>query len=303
MSIFTNKKIAVVVVTYNRLNLLKDCINAIRSQTTAYEKLIVVNNGSTDETPAWLDSQGDLDVIHQKNVGSAGGFYTGVKYACEKEYDYIWLMDDDVMVSATALENLQEGLNITGDFSFGCSKVISKDGVFINAPNIDDKMSAYNYPVWGQFAEHGIIRVKNATFVSVFINAAYLQQAGLPAKDFFIWGDDMDFTYRLSRVAPGYFIGNSIATHFRADPSFPSILTEKDERRISMHYFNVRNNLYISRKYKSKKEMLLDVLHCWKIIFYCLFLQKGLKKAGIYLKGFWAGLFFNPPVIYPNQKL
>ncbi len=295
-------KIAIIVVTYNRLELLKSCIAALQYQSYPNTEIIVVNNGSTDGTYEWLESHISIEKIHQHNSGSAGGFYAGVKFATEKKYSYIWVMDDDVVPESDALEYLLEARNIVGDFAFLCSKVVSKDDVFINAPNIDLRPSQYNYPQWGQFSEEGIIRIKNATFVSLFINTTYLLEAGLPNRSFFIWGDDIDFTSRLSKIAPGYMVGKSKVVHLRADPSFPSILTEKDNRRIALHYYNVRNNLYISRKHKKFTECILDMLRVIKITFACLFVQNGWHKASIYIKGFWAGLFFNPSIIYPNLR-
>src|SRR3990170_1109632 len=99
-------KIAAVIVTYNRIQLLKECINALHIQTRKLEEIIVVNNSSTDGTLEWLNSQKDLTTITQENSGSAGGFHTGIKAAYEKGYDWIWCMDDDAEPELNALEEL-----------------------------------------------------------------------------------------------------------------------------------------------------------------------------------------------------
>ena len=72
--------ITAVVVTFNRKELLKKNIEALRRQKEL-TTILVVNNGSTDGTAEWLDSQSDLLVIHQSNVGGSGGFYTGIDAA------------------------------------------------------------------------------------------------------------------------------------------------------------------------------------------------------------------------------
>ena len=72
--------IIAVVVTYNRRELLKRNIACLRLNTPV-SSIVVVNNGSTDGTGAWLDEQEDLTVIHQENVGGSGGFYRGIQYA------------------------------------------------------------------------------------------------------------------------------------------------------------------------------------------------------------------------------
>ena len=71
------EKAIAVVVTYNRLTLLKECITALRNQTHKPDAILVVNNGSTDDTGKWLLSQNDLLTITQGNTGSGGGFETG----------------------------------------------------------------------------------------------------------------------------------------------------------------------------------------------------------------------------------
>lgn len=296
------KRIAAVIVTYNRLNILEKCIQALRKQSLTYSQLIVINNNSSDGTTEWLEGQPDIYVINKLNDGSAGGFYAGVKYAFEQGFDYIWLMDDDVIVNNKALEELMVAKEIIRDFSFLCSKVISIDGIFMNSPHIDTATSKYNYPVWGQYSEHSITGIKAATFVSLFINAAYISKAGLPQRKFFIWGDDIDFTIRLRKVAPAWMVGKSIVTHLRANPSLPQISTETDEKRIAMHFYNVRNNLYIIRRERGIISFLWNALR-FKIAALSFLLQKkGFLKSGIYIKGICAALFFNPQIEYPFRS-
>jgi rhamnopyranosyl-N-acetylglucosaminyl-diphospho-decaprenol beta-1,3/1,4-galactofuranosyltransferase len=79
--------IIAVVVTYNRLELLKKVLESLRSQTLKPFKIIVVNNGSTDGTLEWLGNQDDLEIITQDNIGSSGGQFTGIKAAFESGED------------------------------------------------------------------------------------------------------------------------------------------------------------------------------------------------------------------------
>ena len=101
-------KIAAVVVTYNRIILLKECIKVLRHQTRRLDEIIVVNNSSTDGTLEWLNLQKDLKTITQENSGSAGGQHPGIKIAYENGYDWIWCMDDDCFPEVNALEKLCE---------------------------------------------------------------------------------------------------------------------------------------------------------------------------------------------------
>ena len=105
-------KIAVVVVTYNRLEYLKQVITGIRLQKTSISEIIVVNNSSTDGTSEWLETQDGLTVITQDNLGGAGGFSTGMKYAYKKQHEWIWIMDDDVVPHKDCLKILLSAFDI-----------------------------------------------------------------------------------------------------------------------------------------------------------------------------------------------
>ena len=70
-------KINCVVVTYNRLSLLKECLSALENQTYPIQRIVIVDNCSTDGTSEFLDSLTDTRylIIHSKeNIGGAGGF-------------------------------------------------------------------------------------------------------------------------------------------------------------------------------------------------------------------------------------
>lgn len=297
----SEKRIAVILLTYNRLKLLQECIEALSRQTFSFTDLIIINNESTDGTTGWLaQNKKDSIVLNRKNDGAAGGFYAGVKYAYENKYDYVWLLDDDLIVKETALEELIKAAEIVKEFSFLSSKIISPDGTFVNTPTIDTNTSKYKYARWGQFAEHSIIRLKNATYASLFINTFLLKTVGLPNKNFYMWGDDIDFTWRLSEIAPAYLAAKSIVTHYRQDPSLPHIFSETNKERIALHFFMIRNGLYVTRKHKRRVEFFMELYYHFKMILICTFLKRDLKKTSIYTKGVIAGLFFNPPVLYPE---
>ena len=90
-------RVAVVIITYNRLELLKKVLGAVKDQTRKADEIIVVNNSSTDGTEEWLNEQEGIFHLKQDNVGSSGGQFAGFKKATEGNFDYVWTMDDDVV--------------------------------------------------------------------------------------------------------------------------------------------------------------------------------------------------------------
>ncbi|MBQ9081788.1 MAG: glycosyltransferase, partial [Clostridia bacterium] len=77
-----------VMVTYNRLSLLKQTLQAHLEMTVPFDDIVIVNNCSTDGTYEYLENviktHARVHVLHSKiNAGGAGGFATGMAYALE----------------------------------------------------------------------------------------------------------------------------------------------------------------------------------------------------------------------------
>lgn len=205
--------VAAVVVTYNRLELLKKCIQSLKEQTRKLDEIIVVNNSSTDGTLEWLNSQTDLISITQENSGSAGGQYTGIKTAYEKGYDWVWSLDTDVVVDKNALENffLSKGMN-KDNIGFLSSTIFYKDGslAYINIPFLEN-----NEKIVRCYAENEELPILSASFGSVLFSRNAIMKVGFPNKEFFIWGDDVEYTFRIIRAGfIGFLINNSNAIHY-----------------------------------------------------------------------------------------
>jgi len=94
-----NDFISVVIPTYNRVSFLKEAIDSVLSQTYRNLELIVVDDGSTDDTPKLLSSYGDkIWVITQANKGPSAARNRGIK-AAKREWlafldsDDVWKLD------------------------------------------------------------------------------------------------------------------------------------------------------------------------------------------------------------------
>lgn len=112
------KRIVAVVVTYNRCELLKECIEALRSIEEKID-IMVVDNASTDNTSEIVSKySNDSNFLYYntgKNIGGAGGFNYGIKRAYKLGYDYIWIMDDDTIVNEDTLQKLVDTANSVQD--------------------------------------------------------------------------------------------------------------------------------------------------------------------------------------------
>ncbi len=104
--------VCALVVTFNRRALLAECLDALLAQTHPVARIVVVDNASTDGTPELLRKRGFLDrpevelVRLPENLGSSGGFATGIERARAGDEDWVWVMDDDAEPRPDALATL-----------------------------------------------------------------------------------------------------------------------------------------------------------------------------------------------------
>ena len=197
--------ISVVVVTFNRLDCLKRVIDSVLNQTAKVENILVVNNGSTDGTKEWLDSQPALSVIHQNNVGGSGGFYRGVQEAFKLGFDWIWCMDDDVYPRPDCLANLLK--QDTSKAGILCPRRIQNDKIFISefkCLNLSNPFKALHLQklTTEDTASDNPVKIMGMVFEGPLIKREVVEKIGLPNKDLFILYDDTDFSYRA--VVAGY---------------------------------------------------------------------------------------------------
>jgi len=296
-----SKKVATIVVTFNRLTLLQEEIESLRSQTFASHQIIVINNGSTDGTLDWLKQQKDIITITQGNLGGAGGFNTGMRYAAENGYEYCWVMDDDVMCSPDALEKLVDAYSLYSNAGYICSKVVSIDGEPMNVPILDMRKGATDYTYWCNESANGLLRIQKCTFVSVLFHVSKIQELGLPYKEYFIWGDDWEYTERLSRRYIAYFCLNSVVVHKRAVQQRINIKSETNAFRLNNYIRLYRNVSYTSIKFGHTTRWKCYIYDIVKI--FLLLLQFNFKEANIRWKALIQLLSFNPVVEYPQNKI
>ena len=245
--------IAAVVVTYNRLELLKRVITALKSQTIPVDKIIVINNGATDGTKEWLDSQDSLIAIHQENVGGAGGFYRGIKEAMTTEAEWIWCMDDDVFPTSQCLEQLI--LHYTAEDKTGilCPKRLMDGKAFISETRKQNLSNPLKY-IFDDSLEaemlnnNETVEIEGMAFEGPLIRREVVENIGLPNKDLFILYDDTDYSYRA--ILAGYkvkVVSNAIMEKY----CHHNTLSKKDtiirnKWKLKYHF---RNTAYFCHKY------------------------------------------------------
>lgn len=294
-----NKEVGIIVVTYNRCELLKEVIYSLRKQTFKNSQIIVVNNGSTDNTFNWLTNQNDIITINQENLGGAGGFYTGIKYAVENGYNYCWIMDDDVICHETALEELINSYKKNPNIGFICSKVVGINDQAMNTPTISLEKNSNGYIDWYDKSDEGLIKVKAATFVSVCISSKVVNNVGLPFKEYFIWGDDSEYTTRISNQYSCYMSLYSKVIHKRILQNSLSFAEETNINRLKFYKYKFRNEAHQNKK-NGIKAILKDHIWFYSQIFKYI-IKFDLLRSRILILSYLEYISFNPKITFPRK--
>lgn len=299
-------KIAAIIVTYNRSSLLIKALNSINSQTRTPDIIYVVNNASTDNTKEVIDFHGKhsrvpMNIVDLEfNTGGAGGFCCGLEKAYENGFDYFWLMDDDTIPKADALEMLEldilkyEEENLLKP-PFACSTVLWKD----------DEVCLMNIPRPSQYwtsnlhKSSGVALIDSCSFVSVLVTKEAVQKSGLPIPEFFIWYDDVEFTNRLSRDSrPGILSTRSKVNHLLAENKG----TESDainENNIWKHSYGVRNEGFVIIRDRGIFHFAYFALRKFELY---LKLKISYKYKLKLIKSCISALFFRPKIRHPIKK-
>jgi len=236
--------VCVVVLTFNRRELLTECLEAVRAQTRAPDRVIVVDNASTDGTRELVRERfAELELLAlTENSGPAGGFAAGIRAAHAGGHGWIWLMDDDTIPEPSALAELLAGAARAPAHAPSlllASTVLWRDGRVhpMNKPIADRRRT-------GELAEaagRGLLLLRHATWVSLLLRREAVDAFGLPPAHFFMWTEDVEYTSRILRDGHGYAVPESVVHHATATAH-----TFLDDRA-GRFYFHARNYLRLLR--------------------------------------------------------
>lgn len=241
-------RVVVVVVAYNRRDLLIEALDALKAQTCLPARIVVVDNASTDDTAAVARAAGSIvDLVTlEHNTGGAGGFAAGMALALARhDPDWIWLMDDDTIPTPTALEQLLDAV-AASDAVVAGSRVVWTDGTDhpMNTPRRKPFVTSAERQL---AARSGSMPVRSTSFVSMLVRADAVRANGLPVTDYFIWNDDFEYSTRVLRKGRGLHVPASVVVHKT------KALAATDVDPGARFYYEVRNKLWMLRRSSSLK--------------------------------------------------
>ncbi len=201
-------RVAVVVVTFNRAELLEGMLAGLARLDPAPDAVFVVDNASTDRTPDVITRSTLprlVPIVSNVNLGGAGGFRMGVEAAYDEGFDRIWLMDDDVVPApdclATMLALDESCLMAVREDTRGrlVEKAVTRFDLR-NPLSIRPKTAMVETTYGDRSAMPELVELQNVAFEGFLVHREVIDAVGLPDASYFIFYDDVDFAVRARRA-------------------------------------------------------------------------------------------------------
>ena len=249
-------KFGVIIVTYNRLALLKECVSCVLAQTEPFSNVCIIDNHSSDGTAGWLKTlpasvQAEtgsctgpfFDICRlEENLGGAGGFACGMKRLSDTDCDWILIIDDDAMIAPDYVAELKKAV-INHKYLAYSGTVTTRGTIdtshrrFLKCPTFmfyePVPEAAYGSPSF----EYDI-----STFCGLLIKTSLVREIGFPKTEYFIWFDDTEYCMRFHSRSRILNVNTAVLNHRTAPPGDAPLVSWKN-------YYGVRNAIDIGRTY------------------------------------------------------
>ncbi len=259
----TETKYAIVIVTYNRKELLCECLECVQRQRVLASSIIIINNASTDGTGVYLETFREknpiVDVINlPQNIGGAGGFAKGIERAVEKNVECVLLIDDDAMIADDYMEKLLWArknapqyhafagtVKVDGKIDVFHRRMISRTGLlFRNCAEQDYQQPYFECDI--------------ASFCGMVLDIVLVRQIGIPHAEYFIWHDDAEYSLRVRKHCKFLTVTEAVLDHKTIVKH-----NEHPRRYDWKDYYAIRNRIWLVREHGT----FVDKLVNWSDLF------------------------------------
>lgn len=249
------EKISIILLNYNGFNDTRDCINSIITKQENNKQfmydVIVVDNNSSDDSVIKLKKMNCIKLIESKyNGGFAYGNNIGIKYALENGADYVFLLNNDTIITKDCILKLYSKIKKQKDIGILSSRVMFYDNRdLINYYDgkinwlkgtavIKDKGKVY------KDKGKNFIYTNFMTGCCMLIKKDVFNNVGLLPEEYFMYYEDVDFCVQVNKM--GYKMGvclDSVVYHKESSSSGGY------ESPFAIQW-NTRNRLIFINKYK-----------------------------------------------------
>ncbi len=228
-------KVAAVIVTYNRREVVLECLGNLVGGEVSPDYIIVVDNGSADGTGTAIRQAYPQVTLTEssENLGPAGGFERGMSLAASLGCGWIMVLNDDCFVESSTLKKL-------------LTVATNADPIYaIIAPSVRHGGKHYLGFVWRHVpvpilsdpSHPEVCRVDMVTFSGALIRTEAVRRVGVPRGDYFIMWEEWEYCLRLKRHGYRVLTLRDVEVRHLSSDLGPRLATAWRE------YYRVRNHL------------------------------------------------------------
>ncbi len=295
-------KLAIIILNYNKVDLLKQSLTSLFPNIDKSVELIVVDNGSSDGSRQYLEQlkvkSAKLKVIYNKhNLGFTGGNNIGINYALDKGFDYIMLLNNDVLVKDSFWRPMVDYLaknpkvGVLGPkiyFAPGYEfhrdrysenergKVIWYAGGQIDWNNVYPSHRGVDQVDSGQYDE--IEETEFVTGCCLLARKEVWEKIGGLDNKYYLYYEDVDFSLKVKQMGlRTVYLPQAVIWHMNAGSS--------QSGGELQDYYNARNRMLFGMRWAPLKSKLALVRESFGLLF------KGRKWQKIGIRDYYLGRF------------
>ncbi len=209
-------KVSIVLGTYNSEKFVEECLASIKDQSFKDYELIILDEGSTDNTIKILKKLGCKFEVNKERLGCYGNFNKGIKLA---KGDFIFTLDHDMVYDKDCLKNLLETINSDKKAGIACCRSyyykkknkIRSFGFKINLLTSKLKVVGRDEIDNGQF--DNLKEVDGIGAGSMLIKRELIDKIGLFSEDYFLFSSDIDFSLKAKKIGYKILLSNAKSWH------------------------------------------------------------------------------------------
>lgn len=250
--------VAIIIVNWNSYDMTSQCLVSLRSLDYADFKTVVVDNGSTDGSADQLEADFPEIILlrNGENKGFTGGNNTGIIYGIENDFNYLMLLNNDTVITPSFLSHLMARMDtdpaigaIQPKIMFNYDRsVIWNAGTSLNKFLLTFKTIGENERDEGKYDQAG--EIPWITGCCFLVKTDIIREIGPLDDKFFIYYEDVDWSLKIRNGSHKLWYEPKAVIYHEAGMSDANRV-DHNEGKMSpfSHYMNVRNHLFIVRRY------------------------------------------------------
>lgn len=230
----------VVVLTYHSAAVIVGCLDHVVASSYRPIEVVVVDNASTDDTVArvWASHPAVAALRAPANLGWSGGNALGIRWALERGADYLVLLNPDVLVPPRWLDVGVAAMEARPALALMDFELKSgREGA------VAERITALPTA-----AIPAVRPVEGASGAALLVRASALPRIGLPDPDYFLYCEDVDWSWRA--LGEGFEVGRLDVALWHASEGSSG---DRASRKLMRSWLSFRNSLRMYLKHRPRQ--------------------------------------------------